>query len=488
MSRLPDIKIVTNILSLPQLSLLVDLNVLEALYDWDESFSIEELLDSVYGDYLFSKKRLRETIVNCFSDNDISEFSVRTDSLNISRSDIESDLRLFTKFLGFSYPYWSLTTTEHVNSIGPIAGSYGKHLISNGVPHQYQLDVKRELTNWYDSSVPSTLLSMPTGSGKTRTANEFLVDLFRKRPHKCLWLSHRSELLVQASKSFENLWLEKGDHKVSINYFFDKNQDWFSESLNSEIVYGGFDKINSNLSEVILNFDLVVIDEAHYSLADTYLPLVNRMIREGVRCLGLTATPMSGNDHDFMSVRSFFGTSIDLFNILDCKYDFEYLQSGEYLAKIVYTYLNIDRDNFHWNSKRLNSTIIDYVIDIKNNNRNVIIFAISKSHAILLTFLLKLKGVCAELIVGETNLSVRSKYLDDFEKGRITALVNHEILSTGVDVPKLNSIMVLRDFGSDNIAMQVVGRALRGPLNGGNTENTVIFPNLNFKFDITKKY
>ena len=330
---------------------------------------------------------------------------------------------------------------------------------------------------------------MPTGSGKTRTANELLVDIYRSKPSKCLWLTNRSELLVQASLSFARLWKEKGDHMISINYFFDQCNEWFSPNSSvSEIVYSSFDKLHSRKGGLVNNFDIVIVDEAHYSLADTYMPLINKMIREGVRALGLTATPMSSNDDEFNSIKTFFGTSIDLMKLSDNKYSFDYLQRNNFLAHIQYSYLNISRSHFHWTSPRLNSVVKDFVNDIKLKGENVIIFAINKNHAILLVNLLKISGIFAELIVGDTPIDQRSKFLKEFEEGNITALVNHEILSTGVDVPKLNSIMVLRDFGSENVALQVVGRALRGKLNGGNSTNTVIFPNLNFKFDIKQKY
>lgn len=487
--RIADINRALSYLSRPQLNLWVKLEIIESLELCIDGLSTEQMLDSVYGDYLFSKKRIRETVINYFSDEEIELECRRLGLSGFTRSNIVGDLAKFIEFLQFNYRGWKTEQRERVQSLGKIGGEFGVQLVSNGIPHEYQLVAKRELLQWYSSAAPSTLLFMPTGSGKTRTANELLVDLFRSKSCKCLWLTNRSELLVQASLSFAKLWKEKGDHELCVKYFFDKSNEWFSSNSQlSEVVYASFDMLNSRRGEVSNNFDLVIIDEAHYSLADTYMPLINRMIREGVKALGLTATPMSSNDDEFNSIRSFFGTSIDIMKLNNAKYTLDYLQDNSFLAKIEYTFLNIDRSNFIWTSPRLNSVIRDFVNDIKSRRENVIIFAMNKDHAILLVNLLKISKISAELIVGETPISQRSRYLNDFEEGKIVALVNHEILSTGVDVPKLNSIMVLRDFGSDNIALQVVGRALRGKLNGGNHSNTVVFPNLEFKFDIKQKY
>ena len=488
-NRLADIAKVLRLIVRPQLSIWVKLEVLSALETLVDDFNIEALLDSIHGDYLFSKKKSRELLVNYFSDDEITERGRSLGLENLLRQNVEKDLALFCQFLDLKYDSWKVTVKENYDSPGFCKGIYEKQIKSNGNCHEYQLYAKRELLNWFSSEIPSTILFMPTGSGKTRTANELLVDLFRTGPKKCLWLANRSELLVQSSNSFINLWEEKGDHSVRVNYFFDSCDDWFVPNREiSEVVYAGFDKINSRMGNANFNFDIVIVDEAHFSLADTYLPLINRMIRSGVRCLGLTATPMSSNDDEFQSIKSFYGTSIDLMRLKEGSFDFKYLQNNRFLARIEYKYLNIAREHFKWDSTRLNSTVLDFVRDIHSRQENVIIFAINKPHALLLDSFLKINGVSAELIVGETDLKVRQRRLADFENGGITALVNHEILSTGVDVPKLNSIIVLRDFGSENLAMQVVGRALRGPLNGGNKENTVIFPNLDYKFDITNKY
>ena len=53
-----------------------------------------------------------------------------------------------------------------------------------------------------------------------------------------------------------------------------------------------------------------------------------------------------------------------------------------------------------------------------------------------------MNDVSAELIVGETDLKDREKYLKLFEDGDLTALVNHEILATGVDANLLGKAML----------------------------------------------
>ena len=85
------------------------------------------------------------------------------------------------------------------------------------------------------------------------------------------------------------------------------------------------------------------------------------------------------------------------------------------------------------------------------------------------------KDIENELIVGDTPNANRKQYLSKLadKKDSLNILVNERILSTGIDVPGLNSIMVLSDIDSVTSSLQILGRAMRGPKNGGNKSNTV---------------
>jgi DNA repair protein RadD len=56
----------------------------------------------------------------------------------------------------------------------------------------------------------------------------------------------------------------------------------------------------------------------------------------------------------------------------------------------------------------------------------------------------------------------------------LNILINHSILATGIDLPRVDELYLLRKFGNETTAMQVLGRALRGEKNGGNLNNKVI--------------
>jgi superfamily II DNA or RNA helicase len=133
--------------------------------------------------------------------------------------------------------------------------------------------------------------------------------------------------------------------------------------------------------------------------------------------------------------------------------------------------------------KTLHLSVIENCKRLVENNHNTIIFAESKSHAIALSILLTKNHIKNGLIVGETPNIIRKDLIEKFgdEENELNVLVNHQILSTGIDVPGMNSIMILGEINSPTLALQIIGRAMRGPKNGGNEINTIYLTSRNRK-------
>ena len=84
------------------------------------------------------------------------------------------------------------------------------------------------------------------------------------------------------------------------------------------------------------------------------------------------------------------------------------------------------------------------------------------------------RGISAGFIIGEVPQSERIHILNRFRSGELKVLINHEILSTGVDLPNVDRLIITRPVGSRILYSQILGRALRGPKNGGNVTNYVV--------------
>jgi superfamily II DNA or RNA helicase len=149
----------------------------------------------------------------------------------------------------------------------------------------------------------------------------------------------------------------------------------------------------------------------------------------------------------------------------------------KYLANLNFEILNSERNNSSNSDfyRNLHESVLTECVNILSRRENTIIFAESKSHAIALNLYLRHNNIENELIVGETHPTKRKEYLSRFgsKDDSLSILVNHQILSTGIDVPGMNSIMILSIINSPTLALQIIGRAMRGKLNGGNETNTI---------------
>ena len=81
--------------------------------------------------------------------------------------------------------------------------------------------------------------------------------------------------------------------------------------------------------------------------------------------------------------------------------------------------------------------------------------------------LLNRKGIASRAVSGTTEAVTRRRVVEEFRSGNIKALVNYGVFREGFDAPKTRAIIVARPVYSPNLYFQMIGRGLRGPLNGG---------------------
>jgi len=68
---------------------------------------------------------------------------------------------------------------------------------------------------------------------------------------------------------------------------------------------------------------------------------------------------------------------------------------------------------------------------------------------------------CIAVLVGETDARTRTDLLGDLRAGRLTFLFTRDVLSEGLDVPEVNTVLFLRPTESLTVFLQQLGRGLR---------------------------
>ena len=118
--------------------------------------------------------------------------------------------------------------------------------------------------------------------------------------------------------------------------------------------------------------------------------------------------------------------------------------------------------------------IIDAYATYIEPNWPTLIFATSVEHSQTVAALLNRRGIRSRAVSGETETAARRRVVEEFRGGEIKALVNYGVFREGFDAPKTRAIIVARPVFSPNLYFQMIGRGLRGPLNGGEERCVVL--------------
>ena len=88
--------------------------------------------------------------------------------------------------------------------------------------------------------------------------------------------------------------------------------------------------------------------------------------------------------------------------------------------------------------------------------------------------LLRNRGRTAEAVDGSMRPQQRRRKIEDFRDGKTQVLVNCDLLTQGFDAPQVRALYIARPTFSPNRYIQMVGRGLRGPRNGGTRDCLVV--------------
>jgi superfamily II DNA or RNA helicase len=353
---------------------------------------------------------------------------------------------------------------------------------------------------------------MPTGSGKTRTAMQIAAHhLVEKGPTTVVWLATSEELCDQAVAEFAATWQQAGDTEAKLirawgPHTLSLDSMLFEQNM---FVVAGLAKLHSasRSDQQILpklgdNVSLVIFDEAHQAIADTYRTVVDTLVARNAntQLLGLSATPgRSWNNPDLdRQLATYFGHSKVQLEVDGYRSPIDYLMHEGYLAHPNFTRIPhtpqgsltdsqlqslasaLDvpealREQFAQDELR-NVAIVQECRRLIRKHKRALVFASTVSHSDLLAMVLQALGVAAHSLTGNTDRAERSRLIHWFHSDDPEArmLVNYGILTTGFDEPKTSAVLIARPTKSLVLYSQMVGRALRGPRAGGNPSAEVV--------------
>lgn len=325
------------------------------------------------------------------------------------------------------------------------------------LPNEMQKIALQNLKNLREQGKNKALLISATGTGKTLLS---AFDVLQLKPKRILFLVHRSNIANKAMESFRKVI---GNEKT-FGFYSSKQQNENVDYLFSTIQTFSRDEHLNKFSKD--TFDYIVIDETHRASAATYQKILSHFTPRFL--LGMTATPERTD-------------SKDVFKIFDYNiaYEIRLHDALEHEMLVPFHYfgisdIEIDGQLIDENVKINELTTIERVnhitekIKLFGTDDGIIrglIFCSDINESKFLSDEFNNRGYKTLALDGNSSEAERSRAIDLLETDDLEIKLDYiftvDIFNEGIDIPKVNQIVMLRPTQSAIIFVQQLGRGLR---------------------------
>jgi len=332
----------------------------------------------------------------------------------------------------------------------------------------YQKAAVDAIYQWFEKKEGNPLVVVPTGGGKSVILAAFTHSVLAQWPgERILVLTHVKELIEQNHATMLRCWpgAPAGIYSAGLGR---KEHD-------APILFAGIQSAYRQASRIGWA-DLVLVDEAHLIPRDGF-GMYRRFLSDltsmngQLRVIGLTATPFrtdsgsleQGDDRLFhgiaydcdlvqliqngwLSPVTSRGTKAPI-STIGCR-----KQAGDYLVA------DLERAAM---GQDLVPRAVSEIVARGQDRKAWLLFCCTVDHAVAVAAQLREHGIHAATVFGETAKGERDQGVADFKAGRLRAMVNVNVLTTGFDAPHVDLIALLRPTMSPGLYVQMVGRGLR---------------------------
>lgn len=314
------------------------------------------------------------------------------------------------------------------------------------------------------------VIAMPTGTGKSHVIAGIIKQFSDFYPRtRWMMLTHDKRLIEQNA---EKLISMQPNVPLGIYSFGLRQKDTMHP-----IIYGGIQSVANNVESFGYR-DFCIIDEcqrvnpkADTTYYETFKTL--HRINSNIRFIGLSATIFRlgqgyVTDNGIFTDIVYDITGIEAFNRL--------INEGYLCPLIPYeTDVKLNVDNVkvqqgEFNLKQLQEAVdkeeitrsaIDEAIQLSSNRKRWLVFSSGIQNAEHIAEYLNYCGISAATVHSKKSDDENDKNLELHKTGKIKAIVNNNILTTGYDDPEIDLIICLRPTMSPVLWVQMLGRGTR---------------------------
>ncbi|ACN17035.1 HsdR3 [Desulforapulum autotrophicum HRM2] len=321
-------------------------------------------------------------------------------------------------------------------------------------PHPIQERALEALRDSRNNGLQRALVVMATGVGKTWLA---VFDILRNGFGRVLFVAHREEILSQAASTFLTV-----NPRMKVGFFHGNEK-----SEDADILFGSVQSLGKKIHLKKFDrtaFDYIVIDEFHHASAASYQNILNYFTPSFL--LGLTATPERSDGRD-----------IEAFCDNNVAFRFDLTEAIEAGRLCPFTYFGIydrhvDYELIPWRSRRFDPAEIETAFETQaralqifeewteKGQSRTLGFCVSIHHADFMASFFSGKGVKA-VSVHSKSMVRRHDAIDRLSNGLLQIIFCVDLFNEGVDIPGIDTVLMVRPTESPVVYLQQLGRGLR---------------------------
>jgi superfamily II DNA or RNA helicase/HKD family nuclease len=343
------------------------------------------------------------------------------------------------------------------------------------IPHEVQADALAALRATRAKGYGAGLVVLATGLGKT-----FLAAFDSVTARRVLFVAHREEILTQAIAAFRAV-----RPRARLGRYSGAERD-----AEADIVFASVQTLARNAHLTRFDpraFDYIVVDEFHHAAAATYRRIIDHF-QPGF-LLGLTATPDRSDGGDLLGLcEENLVYECDLWSGIDRQLvaPFHYFGVPD---PVEYT-------RIRWRNGRFEEAALTEAVATrtsaenaleqlaKRGGRRSIGFCVSRRHADFMAEFAQGRGLRAVAVHSGDTSAPRASALKALEDGDLDIVFAVDMFNEGIDIPSIDTVLMLRPTESPVIWLQQLGRGLRRSAN--KTHLTVIDYIGNHRIFLTK--
>jgi superfamily II DNA or RNA helicase/diadenosine tetraphosphate (Ap4A) HIT family hydrolase/HKD family nuclease len=296
------------------------------------------------------------------------------------------------------------------------------------------------------------LVVMATGLGKTWLA---AFDTARPQFRRVLFVAHREEILRQSLDVFRRV---RPDADLGLYYGGEKHPD-------AGVLFASVWTLVGNLHRFPADrFDYVVVDEFHHAAARSYRRVIDYFQPQFL--LGLTATPNRMDGADLLAL-----CSDNL--VYECPLT-EGIERGD-LSPFRYFGIadEVDYAPIPWRNGGFDERALTEAVETQERAQHALdtwrdkgsgralAFCVTVSHADFTAEFFRRHGIAAAAVHSGPTGAPRARSVEQLRAGELQVICTVDVFNEGLDVPEIDTVLMLRPTESPVVFLQQLGRGLR---------------------------